>query len=157
MNVCFLIGNVGSDPEIRTTTTGTQVANFSLATSERWKDKDGEKQEKTTWHKIIVWGPLSKVVQGWVVKGTKLAIQGRLESRKWTDKEGTERTSWEVNASNLELLGEKGARKPASNGDDEEEEERPRPRRRSVPAAKPTEKPKEKYSSDMDLDDEVPW
>jgi single-strand DNA-binding protein len=156
MNVIFLIGNVGSDPDIRTTQGGTQVANFSLATSERWKDKDGEKQEKTTWHRITVWGPLSKVVEGWVTKGSKLAIQGRLESRKWTDRDGNEKLAWEVNTTNLELLGEKGARKPARNGDDEEEqEEAPRPRRRSTPAAKP--KPKEKYSSDMDLDDDIPF
>lgn len=154
MNQVILIGNVGRDPEVRTTQGGSQVANFSIATSERWT-KDGEKQEKTTWHTCIVWGPLVSVVQRFVVKGSKLAIQGRYESRKWTDKEGNEKTQYEVNVSHLELLGEKRAAQ--TNHVDEEEEEDPRPRRRVPP--KPAAKPaaKEKFSSDMDLDDEIPW
>jgi single-strand DNA-binding protein len=152
MNFVMLIGNVGRDPETRTTQSGSTVANFSLATSERWT-KDGEKQEKTTWHTCVVWGALSAVVQKFVVKGSKLAVQGRYEARKWTDKEGNERTAYEVNVASLELLGEKRAAK--ENHEDEEEEEDPRPRRRSV--SKPSAKPKEKYKSDMDLDDEIPW
>lgn len=152
MNLCILIGNVGRDPETRTTQGGSTVANFSIATSERWKDKGGEKQERTTWHNCIVWGALTQVVQNYVVKGSKLCVQGRYESRKWTDKDGNERTAYEVNVASIELLGEKRASK--ENHEDEEEEDS-RPRRRSVP--KPAAKPKEKYSSDMDLDDEIPW
>jgi single-strand DNA-binding protein len=151
MNLVILVGNVGRDPETRTTQNGNTVANFSIATSERWKDKAGAKQEKTTWHTCVVWGPLSQVVQSYVVKGSKVAVHGRYESRKWTDKDGNERMAYEVNVNQLELLGEKRASQ--QNHEDEEEAEDPRPRRRSVPAAKP----KEKYGSDMDLDDPIPW
>ena len=153
MNLVILIGNVGRDPESRTTQGGQTVANFSIATSERWKDKSGEKQERTTWHNCTVWGALTQVVLNYVVKGSKLCVQGRYEARKWTDKDGNERTTYEVNVSSLELLGEKRASQ--NSHDEEEEEEDPRPRRRSVP--KPTAKPKEKYKSDMDLNDDIPW
>ena len=153
MNLVILVGNVGRDPETRTTQSGNTVANFSIATSERWKDKDGAKQEKTTWHTCVVWGPLSKVVQNFVVKGGKVAVHGRYESRKWTDKDGNERTAYEVNVNQLELLGEKRANQ--NSHDEEEEQEDSRPRRRSV--ARPEAKPKERFKSDMDLDDEIPW
>lgn len=155
MNLVILVGNVGRDPETRTTQSGNTVANFSIATSERWKDKDGAKQEKTTWHTCVVWGPLSKVVQNFVVKGGKIAVYGRYESRKWTDKDGNERTAYEVNVNQLELLGEKRASQNSHDEQkDEEGAEYPR-RRRSV--SQPTAKPKEKFRSDMDLDDEIPW
>jgi len=157
MNVVILVGNVGQEPEVRTTQGGQTVASFSLATAEHWKDKSGERQEKTTWHRCVVWGALSKVVESFVVKGSKVGIQGRYESRKWTDRDGNERTQFEVNVSHLELLGEKRASQQNSHNEEAEAED-PRPRRRSTP--KPAAKPdtgKEKYSSDMDLDDEIPW
>jgi single-strand DNA-binding protein len=153
MNVVILIGNVGQDPEVRTTQGGSQVANFSLATSERWKDKDGGKQEKTTWHRCIVWGPLVSVVQSYIVKGSRVGVEGRYETRKWTDKEGAERVQFEVNVVRLELLGEKRASQQ-NHQDEAPEEEDPRPRRRSVP---PKPAAREKFKSDMDLDDDIPW
>ncbi len=151
MNLVILVGNVGRDPELRTTQGGQSVANFSIATAERWKDKSGERQEKTTWHSCVAWGALSGVIEKYVVKGSRVAIQGRYESRKWTDKDGNERTAYEVNVGQLELLGEK--REAKANHQDEEEEEDPRPRRRVPPKAKG----KEKYASDMDLDDDIPF
>jgi single-strand DNA-binding protein len=155
MNHIILIGNVGNDPEMGSSNSGNPVANFNLATSERWRDKNGDKQERTTWHRIVVWGPLSKVVESFVVKGSKLAIQGRLESRKWTDRDGNEKLAWEVNAQHLELLGDKRERKSNRDEEDDEAEDDPRPRRRVPPKPKPKEK--EKYSSDMDLDDDIPF
>jgi single-strand DNA-binding protein len=98
VNKVILVGNVGKDPEIRSMQSGDKVASFSIATSESWKDKtSGEKKEKTEWHRISVFNQgLIKVIEGYVNKGTKIYIEGQLETRKWTNKEGVEQYSTEV-------------------------------------------------------------
>ena len=98
LNRVMLIGNVGQDPEIRSTTSGKQVATLSLATSERWTDRDSsEKKERTEWHRIVVWPEgLVGVVEKYVRKGSKIYIEGTLRTRKWTDNEGKDRYSTEV-------------------------------------------------------------
>ncbi len=97
LNKCMLIGNLGKDPEVRYLPNGTAVANFSLATSETWKDKQtGEKKEKTEWHKVSVFGPLADVVSKYVKKGSKLYIEGKLQTRKWQAQDGTDRYSTEI-------------------------------------------------------------
>jgi single-strand DNA-binding protein len=146
MNVILLIGNVGKDPEIRNLQSGSSVASFSVATSEHWKDKGGERQEKTTWHNCIVWGGLVTVVENYVTKGSKIAIEGRLESRKWTDRDGNERTAMEVNVQRLELLSPKKERS------EDDDDGAPRVRR-----SKPKPKPKDTSNEGYDLDDEVPF
>ena len=143
MNVMFLIGNVGRDPEIRTTTGGSKVATFSIATTERWKDKDGERQERTTWHNCVVWGPLVKVVEDYVHKGSKIAVQGRMEVRKYTNSNDEERTAHECIVQNLELLSPK--RESHDNDDDGHR------RRRPAKAAAG------KGGEDFDLDDDIPF
>jgi len=110
-NEVTLVGNVGQDPEIRKTTSGDNIANISLATSERWKNKQGEQQEKTEWHKVVVFGKLADVVQKYVNKGDKLYFRGKLQTRKWQDKEGQDRYSTEVVidfGGKMEMLGSKG-------------------------------------------------
>jgi len=98
VNKVILVGNVGADPEIRTTQGGQKIANFSLATSESWRDKQtGERKEKTEWHRIAVFSePLVKIIEQYVKKGAKLYIEGALHTRKWTDQSGTEKYSTEV-------------------------------------------------------------
>ena len=98
VNKVILVGNVGKDPEIRRTNDGRPIANLSLATSESWRDKaTGEKKEKTEWHRIVIFSePLCKVVEQYVKKGAKLYIEGALQTRKWTDKDGVEKYSTEV-------------------------------------------------------------
>jgi single-strand DNA-binding protein len=98
VNKVTLLGNVGKDPEIRAMTSGDKVANFSMATSESWKDKtSGEKKERTEWHRISVFNQgLVGIIEKYVTKGTKLYIEGQLETRKWTDKDGVEKYSTEV-------------------------------------------------------------
>lgn len=97
VNKVILVGNVGADPEIRTTQDGKRIANIRLATSESWRDKQGEKHERTEWHRVVIFNDgLAKVVEGYVSKGSKLYIEGQLQTRKWTDKEGHERYSTEV-------------------------------------------------------------
>ena len=98
LNKVTLIGNLGKDPEIRSTNDGRELANFSIATTESWKDKvTGEKKEKTEWHKIVVFSEgLVRVIKSYVKKGSKLYIEGQLQTRKWTDNEGHERYTTEV-------------------------------------------------------------
>lgn len=97
LNKACLIGNVGKDPEIRSTQGGTRVANLSIATSDKWKDKQtGEKKEQTEWHRVVIWGPLVDVVERYVKKGMKLYIEGKIQTRKWTDQQGVERYSTEI-------------------------------------------------------------
>jgi len=98
LNKVTLIGNLGKDPEIRTTNDGREIANFSIATSESWKDKaTGEKKDKTEWHNIVVFSEgLVRVIKNYVKKGSKVYIEGQLQTRKWTDKENNERYTTEI-------------------------------------------------------------
>lgn len=97
LNSVTLIGNLGRDPDIRTTQAGSKIANLSLATSESWKDKDGTRQERTEWHRCVVFNEgLVGVIERYLRKGSKVYIQGRIETRKWTDQSGAEKYSTEV-------------------------------------------------------------
>jgi single-strand DNA-binding protein len=112
LNKVTLIGNVGQDPEIRTTTGGGRVANFSLATSRVWNGPSGDRQEKTEWHKCVVWNSkvtsLADVVEKYVHKGTQLYVEGRIEYRTYQDKENQTRYVTEINVRELMLLGSRG-------------------------------------------------
>jgi single-strand DNA-binding protein len=101
----LLMGNLGRDPEVRFTTGGQSVANFSIATNETWKDKNGQVQEKTEWHKIVVWGKLAELCGEYLKKGRQAFIEGRLQTREWTDKEGKKNYTTEVVANNVQFLG----------------------------------------------------
>ena len=118
LNKVTLIGNLGNDPEIRSTTGGNRVAQFSLATSRTWNDASGAKQEKTEWHRCVVWNTkgsqLADIVEKYVKKGDKLFVEGRIEYRQWQDKDGQTRYSTEINVRELIMLG--GGR-GASGGD----------------------------------------
>lgn len=110
LNKVMLIGNVGKDPEVRylegnSGAPGRKVANFTLATSERYKDRSGEVRENTEWHNIVVWGQPADVVERFVKKGTQLYIEGRITTRSWTDQSGAKRYTTEIRADSLQLLG----------------------------------------------------
>lgn len=98
VNKCILVGNVGKDPEIRRTSDGRPIANLSIATSETWRDKNsGERKEKTEWHRVVIFNEgLCKIVEQYVRKGAKLYVEGQLQTRKWTDKDGADKYSTEV-------------------------------------------------------------
>ena len=136
LNQVQLIGNLGADPEIRSTQDGSKVANFTLATSEAWKDKTtGEKKEKTEWHRVTVWGDgLVGVIEQYVSKGSKVYISGKLQTRKWTDQDGEDRYTTEVVlsgiGSQLILLGASGSN---------------------------NEKPAPSSAEPADIDDEIPF
>jgi single-strand DNA-binding protein len=106
INKVILIGNLGRDPELRYTQNGQPVANFSLATSEQWTDKNsGEKVEKTEWHRIVVWGRTAEHCSQYLAKGRTVYIEGRLQTRDWEDKEGQKRSTTEINAQTVQFLG----------------------------------------------------
>jgi single-strand DNA-binding protein len=116
VNKVMLVGNLGRDPETRYTGGGQAVANFSVATSETYKDKNGERQKRTEWHKIVVWGKLAEIAQQYLKKGSLVFIEGRIQSREWQDKEGQKRTSFEIVASNFRMLGSRAEGAAAGGG-----------------------------------------
>jgi single-strand DNA-binding protein len=105
VNKVILVGRLGRDPETRYTGGGQAVANFSVATDESYKDKNGERQKRTEWHKIVVWGKQAEIAQQYLKKGSLIFIEGRIQSREWQDKEGQKRTSFEIVATNFRMLG----------------------------------------------------
>jgi len=106
----IVIGNLGRDPETRFTPSGSMNVSFSVATNRRWTDSNGQQQENTTWFRVTAWGNLADTVnklaeQGYLAKGKQVYVQGRLEAREWTDREGVNRTSLEVTANEIQMLG----------------------------------------------------
>jgi single-strand DNA-binding protein len=105
VNKVILVGNLGGDPEVRYTPSGKAVASFSLATKEQWTGKDGEKTERTEWHKIVAWARLGEICGEYLRKGSQVYVEGRLQTRSWEDKEGNKRYTTEIVAQNMQMLG----------------------------------------------------
>ncbi|HSY59887.1 MAG TPA: single-stranded DNA-binding protein [Terriglobales bacterium] len=118
VNKAILVGRLGRDPETRFTGGGQAVANFSVATDETYKDRNGERQKRTEWHKIVVWGKQAEIAQKYLKKGSLIFIEGRIQSREWQDKEGQKRTSFEIVATNFRMLGGRGDAAAAGAGAD---------------------------------------
>lgn len=108
VNKVILIGNLGADPETRYLPSGDAVANIRIATTEVWKDKGGEKQEHTEWHRISFFGKLAEIAGEYLKKGSPVYVEGRIRTRKWQDKEGQDRYSTEIVADRMQLLGSRG-------------------------------------------------
>jgi len=105
VNRVILVGRLGRDPETRYTGGGQAVANFSVATDETYKDRNGERQKRTEWHRITVWGKQAEIAQQYLKKGSLVFIEGRIQSREWQDKEGQKRTSYDIIANSFRMLG----------------------------------------------------
>ena len=116
VNKVILVGRLGRDPETRYTSSGQAVANFSLATDESYKDRNGERQKRTEWHKIVVWGKQAEIAQQYLKKGSLVFIEGRIQSREWQDKEGLKRISYDIVANNFRMLGGRGEAAAAAGG-----------------------------------------
>jgi len=108
VNRAFLIGNLGADPEVRYTNSGSPVANFRIATSEQWTDRDGQRQERTEWHRIVVWGKQAELCGEYLSKGRSVCIEGRIETREWDDRDGNKRYTTEIKADRVTFLGGRG-------------------------------------------------
>ena len=108
LNKVMLIGNLGKDPEVRYTAAGTAVASFSIATTEKFKGKSGDWEEKTEWHNITLWARLAEIAGEYLTKGKTVYIEGRLQTRKWQDKDGKDRYTTEIVGEKMQMLGSKG-------------------------------------------------
>ena len=164
INKVILIGNLGRDPEVRYTPNGAAICNITIATTRNWKDKNsGEKMEETEWHRVVFFDRLAEIAGEYLKKGRPVYVEGRLKTRKWTDKDGVEKYTTEIMAENMQLLGgreggsagggdEGGGYSRGSQGGGERAE-------RSAPAARPAaSKPAPKSSTGFDdMDDDIPF
>jgi single-strand DNA-binding protein len=156
VNKVILIGNLGRDPEVRYLPSGDAVANFSIATTDKWKDKNGEMQEQTEWHRISFFGRQAEICGEYLRKGSSVYVEGRLQTRKWTDKDGNERSTTEIRGDRMQMLGGRGGgsaemREPPDNGGAESAAPAKKP---AVAAAAGGAK---KSTGFDDLDDDIPF
>ena len=119
VNKAILVGRLGRDPETRFTSGGQAVCNFSMATDETYKDRNGERQKRTEWHKIVLWGKLGELAQQYLKKGSLVFIEGRIQTRQWDDREGQKRTTTEIVGTGMRFLGGRGDAGGAAPGDPE--------------------------------------
>jgi single-strand DNA-binding protein len=108
INKVILVGRLGADPELKRLPTGSEVCSFSVATSDTWDDKQGQRQERTEWHRVSVWGKQAAACAKYLAKGRQVYVEGSLRARKYTGKDGVERTAIEINATDVKFLGGKG-------------------------------------------------
>ena len=108
VNKAILIGNLGSDPEVKYTPSGVPVANVSLATNESWTDRNGERQERTEWHRLVFWRKLAEIVGQYLRKGSKVYVEGRIETRSWDDQSGQKRYTTEIVVNDMQMLDSRG-------------------------------------------------
>lgn len=114
VNKVLLVGRLGRDPETRYTSGGQGVCNFTLATDETYRDRNGERQKRTEWHRIVVWGKQAEISQKYLHKGSLIFVEGRIQMRQWDDREGQKRTSVEIVVNNFRMLGSRGETAPAA-------------------------------------------
>jgi single-strand DNA-binding protein len=152
VNKVILIGNLGKDPEMRYMPSGEAIANFSVATSENWTDKtSGDKKEATEWHRVVFFGRTAEVIGQYVKKGSKIYVEGRLQTRKWQDKEGQDRYTTEVRGDVMRMLDKRGESSgPMDQEPPSAESRRPAPAKAGARAAPAT-------SGFDDMDDDIPF
>ncbi|MDG2369422.1 MAG: single-stranded DNA-binding protein [Flavobacteriales bacterium] len=152
VNKVILIGNLGKDPEVRHLESGVGVANFSIATSENYKDrKTGERVTQTEWHNVVLWRGLADVAEKYLKKGDKIYIEGKLRTRTWQDQQGNNRYTTEIVADNLTMLGKSSDKNTTSN------ESAPVAQQSTPNTAIAEEKSKEEFSSPEDGNDDLPF
>ncbi len=158
INKVILVGNLGNDPEVRATNSGSRVATISIATSESWMDKTtNQRQEKTEWHRVVFFNRLAEIVEQYLAKGSQVYVEGRLQTRKWQDQNGQDKYTTEVVASEMQMLGGRGgASGGAAGGDYQSTAPMDPPAARSnAPAAAPA--PAAAGGPDINFDDDIPF
>jgi single-strand DNA-binding protein len=152
LNKVILIGNLGADPETRYLPSGEAVTNVRIATTDNWKDKNGEKQERTEWHRITFYRRLAEIAGEYLKKGSQIYVEGRIETRKWQDKDGNDRYSTEIIASEMKMLGSRsGAGEPVDRESSREGAREPAPARSQGGSAG------KKPAAVDDFDDDIPF
>ncbi|MBK6559782.1 MAG: single-stranded DNA-binding protein [Comamonadaceae bacterium] len=164
VNKVIIVGNLGRDPEVRSFPSGDRVANVTVATTDKWKDKQtGEMREATEWHRVVFNGRLAEIAEQYLRKGSQVYVEGSLRTRKWTDQSGVEKYSTEIRADQMQMLGSRqGMGQPASDdGGYDSAPRRPAPAARQAPAAASAPRssaPPPKASSGFDdMDDDIPF
>lgn len=156
INKAILIGNLGNDPDIRYTASGTAIANISLATAESWRDKNsGEQQERTEWHRIVFFGRLAEIVGEYLRKGSQIYVEGRIQTRKWQDKQGNDRYTTEVVANEMQMLGGRGQGQAAMNPAGQSQA--PEAQNNAPPPDKPAPAGSGGAAPADDFDDDIPF
>lgn len=144
VNKVILVGNLGTDPEVKTLESGTKVATLRLATTERYKDRNGNQQEMTEWHNVVLWRGLAEIAEKYLSKGRQVFVEGRIRTRKWTDKDGNDRYTTEILGDNMTLLGGTGTNTGSPSASNQ-----------SAPANNQVNEPQ--GSSLDDIDDDLPF
>lgn len=168
VNKVIIVGNLGRDPEIRTFPSGDRVANVTIATTDRWKDKtSGEMKEATEWHRVVFNGRLAEIAGEYLRKGSQCYVEGSLRTRKWTDKDGVEKYTTEIRADQMQMLGSRqgmgGPGGGGGGGDDDGGYGEPAPRRSAPPAARAPSAPAQRAPASKpasgfdDMDDDIPF
>jgi single-strand DNA-binding protein len=140
VNKAIIVGNLGKDPEMRYTPNGDPIASFSVATTEKWKGKDGQQQEKTEWHNITIFGKLAEVCGEYLKKGSSVYLEGRIQTDKYTDKQGVEKYSTKIIADRMQMLGGKPEGSPSKTAETKADGKKG--------------KPSETFA---DMEDDIPW
>lgn len=156
VNKVIIIGNLGRDPEVRYLPSGDAVATLNVATTEQWKDKAGERQEQTEWHRIAFFGRQAEVCAEYLKKGSQIYVEGRLQTRKYTDKEGVERYSTEIRGDRMQMLGGRGAGGAGGGGGMPDMPSRGEPEGSERPAASRPSGARKGGALD-DMDDDIPF
>lgn len=149
LNKAQIIGHLGNDPEVRHTQSGTCVCEISVATTERWKDQNGDQQERTEWHRVTFWGKLGEIAGEYLRKGARVYVEGKLQTEKWTDREGVDRYTTKIVGSDMKMLDRReGSNDNAPRQQRQERQERPAPQQRQAPQQPPM---------DDYADDDIPF
>jgi single-strand DNA-binding protein len=156
VNKVILVGNLGRDPETRYTTSGEAVTNVSIATTDTWKDKSGEKQERTEWHRVAFFGKLAEIAGEYLKKGSQVYVEGRLQTRKWQDKDGQDKYTTEIVADRMQMLGSRAGVGGAAGGGEAPERDRGADAGSSAAGKKGGAAAPAKKNVD-DLDDDIPF
>ena len=155
VNKVILVGNLGKDPEVRYMPSGDAITNITMDTTDSWKDKNGEKQEKTEWHRVAFFGKLAEIAGEYLKKGSQVYVEGRLQTRKWQDKEGQDRYTTEIVADRMQMLGSR------SGGGNYEVQDKAPPgegRESSSSSGPSSSKPPAKKGGDFaDFEDDIPF
>ncbi len=125
VNRVILVGHLGRDPEMRYTSSGTPVTNFSLATNERWNNQKGERQERTEWHKIVTWNKLAEISNQYLTKGQLVFIEGRIQTREWDDRDGNKRSTTEIIASDMRMMSPRSSDGFGPQAQEQDQEQEP--------------------------------
>ena len=161
VNKAVILGNVGNDPELRFMSNGKAVANFTVATSEQWKDQQGQKQERTEWHRMVAYDKLAEIIGQYVKKGSKLYLEGKLQTREWTDQQGQKKYTTEIIVNEMQMLDGKSQGGQQAQGQQQSPQgQQQQPQRQQAPQNNGYQQARSQPVQQQDapqFDDDLPW